>query len=413
MGDSLHALRSVRRVWKIFLLFKGCTVESKDGVAARELAQSRGMMYHSATLEAGETAVAAAPGAPRRERIMVQVDVFWAYGLGAGFALASARQLRVRKALRDRPAAPSADQLQIAGEPGDWNGGGAELSAALNGTASPRRANRGWANFSDLLQNRYMVANILYAALLFAPSGIYLLWGFPNWETMQAGGHSMPAWLIVLFAITNVTQAIVGFWVTERLIVSGRQYLGLLQVWAGYFGMFFILVNGWDKTGWHRFFSEDKADFAAWSTQPALDQVKGWLTSDVALTLYAMGVVLIPVMAVIMVRSLRSGYVIGGAYKPDRRPAPALPVIAATAAMLLSGVPAAIVAHLLITSIGWLLGSIVSALVIYLVLLQPRFGLLIRGYRLLALEDPAYAALRAGRPGTKAGRPRQSVPQVA
>lgn len=342
---------------------------------------------------------------------MVQVDVFWAYGLGAGFALASARQLRVRKALRDEQLEPSARSLRAAGEPAAWNGGASDLAGALDDPAAPpaRRSNSGWANFLDLLQNRYMVANILYAALLFAPSGIYLLWGFPNWETMQAGGHSMPAWLIVSFAITNVTQAILGFWVTERLVVSGRQYLGLLQAFIGYFGMFFILVNGWDKTGWHRFFSEDKADFAGWSSQPALDQVKDWLTSDVAMTLYGMGLILIPVTAIIMYVSIRSGYRIGGAYAPNRKPASAAMVVPVTAAMLLSGVPAAIVLHLLITSIGWIPGVLIGAAIVYVVLLQPRFGLLARGYRVLALEDAAYDELRAGRPGAQSGRGREQA----
>jgi hypothetical protein len=208
----------------------------------------------------------------------------------------------------------------------------------------------------------------------------------------------MPAWLIATFAITNVTQAILAFWVTERLIVGGRQYLGLLQAWAGYFGMFFILINGWDKTGWHRFFSENRADFLAWHSQPALDQVKSWVTSDVALTLYAMGLVLIPVMAVIMVRSVRSGYRIGGDYRPNRKPAAPTMLVAATAAVLLSGVPAAIVAHQLILWFGWLIGAAASAAVIYVVLLRTGSGLLYRGYKLLALEDAAYERLKSGGP---------------
>jgi hypothetical protein len=344
---------------------------------------------------------------------MVQVDVFWAYGLGAGFAIASARQLRVRKALREGAPQLESGGQQVAGEPADWNGGATELKAALDGAPQPARRNSGWENFSDLLQNRFMVVNILYAALLFAPSGIYLLWGFPNWETMQAGGHSMPAWLIVSFAITNVTQAILGFWVVERLVVAGRQYLGLLMAWAGYFGMFFILVNGWDKTGWHRFFSTDKADFALWHSQPAIDQITDWLTSEVALTLYVMGIVLIPVMALIMIRSIGSGYRIGGAYRPNRKPAGIVAQVAATAMMLLSGVPAAIVAHLLITSIGWIPGLLLSAALIYLVLLHPRFGLMIRGYRVLALEDAAYEELRAGRPVSGPGETRTREAQAA
>lgn len=310
---------------------------------------------------------------------MVQVDVFWSFGLGAGFAVASARQLRLRQELRAGGAQEGehSRELAIAGETG------------------------GRSDFSDLLQNRFMMQNILYAALLFAPSGIYLLWDFTNWETMQAGAKTMPAWLIVLFAITNVSQAILGFWVTERLIVRGRQYLGLLMAWVGYFGMFFLLVNGWDKTGWHRFFSEDRSDFQAWSSEPAIDQVTSWLSSDVALTLYGMGLILIPVLAMIMVRSIDSGYRIGGEYRPDRNPAGIFVKVAVTAVVPLSGVFAAIAAHLLITEAGWLIGSAAAAALIFVVLLWTRTGLLYRGYRLLALEDAAYQRIRQG--GSTAG----------
>lgn len=321
---------------------------------------------------------------------MVQVDIFWSYGLGAGFALASARQLRVRKALREREGEAGSAELHAAGEPAGWNGGASELSDALGGDSAQPISTAGWKNFTDLLQNRFMMLNILYAALLFAPSGIYLLWGYTNWETMQAGGFLMPAWLIVSFAITNVTQAILAFWVAERLIVHGRQYAAFVTAWAGYFGMFFILVNGWDKTGWHRFFSEDKGDFAAWSSQPAIDQVTSWLTSSVALTLYGMGVILIPVMAAIMVYSVRSGYRIGGAFAPNRTPVSTPALVAVTAGGLLSGVPAAIVLHLLITSIGWIPGVVLGVAIVYFVLLDKRFGLLVRAYRMLALEDAAY-----------------------
>lgn len=327
---------------------------------------------------------------------MVQVDVFWSFGLGAGFAMASARQLRLRDELRSRPATEGAGKIEAAGA----DERDAERELAIAGETGGR------GNFSDLLQNRFMVQNILYAALLFAPSGIYLLWDFTNWETMQAGAKSMPAWLVVSFAITNVTQAILGFWVVERLVVKGRQYLGLLAAWAGYFGMFFILVNGWDKTGWHRFFSEDRADFEAWSSEPAIDQVTSWLTSDVALTLYAMGVILIPAMAVIMMRSIRGGYKIGGDYRPDRKPAGAALMVAGTTVGLLSGVPAAIVAHLLITETGWVLGSVAAAAVIFVALLWTRTGLLFRGYRRLGLEDADYQRRRDAGSSAGGGRTR-------
>ena len=77
---------------------------------------------------------------------MVQVDVFWAYGMGSGFALAAARQLRTDK--RDR---------------------------------------------EGLLTNRYFTGTLLYLALLFAPSGVWLLWAYPMRSTCARYSARVPA----------------------------------------------------------------------------------------------------------------------------------------------------------------------------------------------------------------------------
>jgi hypothetical protein len=90
---------------------------------------------------------------------MVEVDVFWSYGIGAGFAFASSR--------RDRSK---------------------PLRAALDSTC-----------FRDTL---------LFLACAFAPSGVALLWQFPGWETMYLGTRELPHWLVALFAATNITQEI-------------------------------------------------------------------------------------------------------------------------------------------------------------------------------------------------------------
>src|SRR5512139_2840722 len=95
------------------------------------------------------------------EQTMVQVDVFWSYGLGAGFALAAAHQLK-----RRTESGMERQPLPDSGEPG------------------------------GLLTDPYFAGAILFCAAIFGPSGAWLLWGFPNWETMQVGSHSMPAWLV-------------------------------------------------------------------------------------------------------------------------------------------------------------------------------------------------------------------------
>jgi len=188
---------------------------------------------------------------------MVQVDIFWSYAIGASFAAAACRQLQQE----EQP-----------------------------------------------FQNKYFTYTLFYLACFFAPSGIYLLWNFPHWETMHvARSHlDLPAWLVVLFAITNVTQGLLGFYICYRLIRRGRYYAAHLQWYAGYFCMFFILLYGWDGTGWQRFlydptFNQGKL----W--QPGLHDGPGFLVSNVALTLYAMGVIIIPLMLIPISRWVRDG----------------------------------------------------------------------------------------------------------
>ncbi len=89
---------------------------------------------------------------------MVQVDVFWSFALGAGFAAAAARQLKDD----DKP-----------------------------------------------FESVYFIKTLLFMSLIFVPSGVILLWGFPEWETMQVGSYkTIPAWLAGLFVLTNVSQGI-------------------------------------------------------------------------------------------------------------------------------------------------------------------------------------------------------------
>lgn len=199
---------------------------------------------------------------------MVEVDVFWAYGFGASLALASGRQL----AGRERP-----------------------------------------------FESRYGVQTILFLALCWAPTGMLLLIRHPSWETMQAAEnfYSMSPFLILAFGITNVTQGMLGFWVGYRLMKAGRYYLANLNWMLGYFGMFFILVYGWDGLGYDRFFYDrdmlpgspawtpGAGTGGAWGT----GMLAAWhfLTSGVAMTLYTDGVYLLPPFAFLMYRWYAEG----------------------------------------------------------------------------------------------------------
>lgn len=135
---------------------------------------------------------------------MVQVDVFWSYGLSAGLALAGHKTIEKAQTWWDNPA---------------------------------------------------FLFNVLWTACIFAPSGVFLLWSFPGWETMfVATDHaSIPAWLVTLFALTNVTQGVLGFYVTSNFIRHGRWHAAVWQtVWA-HLAMVAILIFGWDGTGYRRF----------------------------------------------------------------------------------------------------------------------------------------------------------------
>ena len=269
---------------------------------------------------------------------MVEVDVFWAYGLGAGFAAAATHQIALGK---DRPSGA---------------------------------ATVGWQRY---VSSPYFTVAVLYCAMMFAPSGAYLLWAFPDWETMQvAHSHtSLPAWLVTLFAFTNVSQGILGYWVTAKLIRAGRRYAALLQVALGYFGMFFILVHGWDGRGYERFFSANRSEFESWPSNPsfgdAASRAGHWLTSPVALTLAGMSVIVV-VLLWIMSGWLKEGYRLAGLHNTAGTGTIVAMILGLVfVATLGSAIAASILIHLL----GWWIGVPLAAAVVWLVAARPRTGL--------------------------------------
>lgn len=194
------------------------------------------------------------------EVLMVQVDVFWSYALGASFASAAARQLKEEK--------------------------------------SP-------------FASKYFTYTAFYLACIFAPSGLYLLWEFPHWETMQVAKvyTDIPGWLVVIFGVTNVLLGVLGFWVAWRFIQKGNFYMAHIQWLGGYFFMFFILLYGWDGTGWQRFLWDPTVNNGRlW--EPGLSMGFSFLTdSRVAYTLYCMGIFVIPFLIVPMAIWIREGLV--------------------------------------------------------------------------------------------------------
>ena len=245
---------------------------------------------------------------------MVQVDVFWSYGLGATLAVAAGRQLRKS----EKP-----------------------------------------------FESRYFVWTLLFLALVWAPTGMLLLLDHPSWETMQAAAQldSMPSWLILAFGITNVTQGILGFWTGLQLVRRGHWYLANLNWLAGYFGMFFILVYGWDGLGFDRFlYDRDMlAGSPAWTpgagaTVATLGSaVPHFLVSSVAATLYIDGVYLLPPLFWFFSRWWREGL------RSQNRAANEIPRFGRLLMVMLAGVflvalPAAIFCAIVVNYTGAALG---------------------------------------------------------
>jgi hypothetical protein len=257
---------------------------------------------------------------------VVQVDVFWSYAIGAGCGAAAARAA-------SRNTEPNAEP-----------------------NAEPA---------SPLLGDRRFTATVLFLACVFAPSGLWLVWRFTGWETMHAASRpgDLPGWLVAAFGLTNVTQGVLGYAVARRLWRAGHRYLSWLQMPLGYLAMFFVLGYGWDGTGYRRFFAPTEAAWRSGRLDPG-----GFLTSDVALTLYAMGVVLVPLML-----WLQAGWWI----EPD-------------------GGRARLTALILLAVFGPGLGTAIVAAVA-LTLLGPVAGAAVCGVLLVAVFHPKGAAGRLSR----------------
>lgn len=281
---------------------------------------------------------------------MVQVDVFWSYALGAGFALAAGRQIA-----QERPRSPH----EVDATPPAW-----------------------W-------QAESFVKTLLFLALVFVPSGTFLLSAFPSWETMHVatGRGDVPAWLVTAFTLTNVSQGILGYWVVRKLILADRWRLAQAQWLLGYFCMFFVLVHGWDGTGYVRFFSAEPSWIPGWAPRDAAR----WATSPVALSLAAMGLVLLPLLLGWMSGWLQEGYaldpVLGAG--PSRGRLIALVLSGA----LGLGLGSAIAASVCVRVGGWAAGGAGFTLLAWALLLRDG-GLVWRYGALLQLPQRSAPAAR-------------------
>lgn len=189
---------------------------------------------------------------------MVQVDIVWSYAFGASFAAAAAHQLK---------------------------------------------------NESKPFTTKYFVFTLLFLSILFAPSGIYLLWEHPQWETMQVATSKddIPSWLVTLFAVTNITQGILGYWVSYKLAKSKKIFESHLNWIIAWIIFWFILVCGWDCTGWQRFLYDMSVNNGQLWTKGTHMGISFFYASRVWWTLVVMGLFFAPMLIKGYILFIREG----------------------------------------------------------------------------------------------------------
>ncbi|WP_202320338.1 hypothetical protein [Archaeoglobus neptunius] len=197
---------------------------------------------------------------------MLQVDLLWVYAIGSMFSTSAGKQIKRMK-------------------------GDGELSATPIGSI-------------------YFALLLLYLSAIFVPEAVWLLWNFPPWETMHVWKFldEIPAALVTMFLAGDFMLAVLGYYVSSRLITASRDYVAHLQWLGGYFAFFFILLYGWDGTGWQRFTWDPTVTGSLW--EPGKTMFLQFARSNVALTLYAMALPTILPLAISAYWMLKEGHTI-------------------------------------------------------------------------------------------------------
>ncbi|KAG0057248.1 hypothetical protein BGZ83_000661, partial [Gryganskiella cystojenkinii] len=173
---------------------------------------------------------------------MLEVDVFWSFSFGAAFAACSAGSLRHQELFWLTPS---------------------------------------------------FVYTLLFLSLIFAPSGLYLLWDNPGWESMYLLGdkNDMHAILPTTFAFTNVLLGIIGYYVTYRKIRTTRHEPRLNMSINKYWVHAYTCFNAILGMGYNRFMYPMRwQEWQAGKEYPLTD----FFFSRMLVTLLGMGVVLLP-----------------------------------------------------------------------------------------------------------------------
>ncbi len=240
---------------------------------------------------------------------MVQVDIIWGYAFGAGFAACGARQL----AKEEKP-----------------------------------------------FINKIYTFTLLFLSIFFAPSGLYLLWQFTQWETMQVAHTFMdlPAWLVCGFAITNVTQGILGYWVSYKFIKNKNYYAAHANWMWAWILFWFILVCGWDCTGYQRFLYDASVNNGVlWEPGKHMGLYFFW-KSNVWWTLVSMAVCFAPMLIYSVLNFIIKGAKEDKTLTPDQIPGPISLLIFSFGAQWVVCLGLAILAALMVMGLRDVTGSL-------------------------------------------------------
>lgn len=180
---------------------------------------------------------------------MLQPDLFFAYGLAGGLAVAG------RKKLTEAP--------------------------------SP-------------FLTKYFLGLCLWLSVFYVPQVLYLVWRFPGWESMFVAKSlsDYPPWFMSVYSVATIIMGALGFYITWLFLRKGRLGMARAQAALGIGAAVFMILVGWDGTGWKRlFYTGTGAEWAAGVAYPPLD----WFKSPIVLTLlWLETIVMVPYAALFM-----------------------------------------------------------------------------------------------------------------
>ncbi|MGI5163147.1 hypothetical protein ACQEU3_02170 [Spirillospora sp. CA-253888] len=293
----------------------------------------------------------------------VLVDLPWSYAAGAGVALAAAHQLR---GARGNALTEWSERPERPPRPG--------------GDTPPGRAPKA----EGATAGRHFVLAMLYSALVFVPASLFIAHRYPEWATAQRSA-ALSGGALLKLAGAELALTALGFLLTRTLLVAGRIRWAVLQTMLPCLAMALILVHDW-----RRFLSVDRADLATFPDHvrlhapgPLLAHAADFLTSGLAVALYATGAVTVGALALVMGVLHQFGLTDAGVHGPGLLGA------AFVGAVTVAGtVAVAVVLDLLYAWAGWA-GPLVAAPLLWIAV-APRGS-----YATVVVNDLALPAERA------------------